>query len=321
MKRTNLISALAFSVTLGLGIVAAFNTSSAGDLPNITAPTLGGKQFWQDTYLHAGWRIQENIITGHSRLLDPDNIRHAWGSGREMRAAFDAIRSEQSIKPASSHLVVLVHGILPGLNPFVDMQKTLRDHGFDATMISYPSTQDTIESHADALANLLLSLEGTKTVSFVTHSMGGLVVRQLLGKRRAWQDHIGVDRMVMVAPPNQGSAIARTLKDNAAYKLIYGVSGQQLTPESVQSLPPLKVPFIIIAGGKSDADGYNPFIEGDDDGTVTVAETHLDGVSKTYVIRDLHTAVGDNPETISITMDYLSASNLTHHQHTETKKK
>ena len=43
-------------------------------------PTLGGKVFWGDNFIYAGWRIQENVVTGHHRLLDPDDVRQAWGT-------------------------------------------------------------------------------------------------------------------------------------------------------------------------------------------------------------------------------------------------
>ena len=284
--------------------------ADADTLPNIEAPTLGGKYVWRDTFLHAGWRIQENILTGHFRLLDPNNVRHAWGTADDVQDTFETLRRARHIKPKSTHLVVLVHGILPAINPFTDMQQRLRDAGFDATMVSYPSTHDTIEANADGINKLLNQLEGTKTVSFVTHSMGGLVVRQLLASPDVWQKRMKVHRVVMIAPPNQGSAIARTLKDFEPFKLLYGVSGQQLTPEMAQTIPGLNVPFIIIAGGLADDAGYNPLLEGDDDGTVTVAETSLGGAEKSYLVPDLHTSIGDNPRTIKITIDYLKAKHL-----------
>ena len=37
---------------------------------NVPILTLGDKQFWGDVFVHAGWRIQENVFTGHYRLLD-----------------------------------------------------------------------------------------------------------------------------------------------------------------------------------------------------------------------------------------------------------
>ena len=48
-------------------------------MPNIPLPTLGGLIFWNDLKNVKGWRIQQNKITGHCRVLDPDNIRRGWG--------------------------------------------------------------------------------------------------------------------------------------------------------------------------------------------------------------------------------------------------
>ncbi len=33
-------------------------------------PTTGGKQFFPDVFIHAGWRLQKNVLTGAHRLLD-----------------------------------------------------------------------------------------------------------------------------------------------------------------------------------------------------------------------------------------------------------
>jgi len=43
-------------------------------------PTLGGAQGWADRRWRAGWRMQENVLTGHHRLRDGRNMRHASGS-------------------------------------------------------------------------------------------------------------------------------------------------------------------------------------------------------------------------------------------------
>ncbi len=66
-------------VVLAAGIATAAPSSDEAP-PKIPVKTLGGLQFWSDTYIHAGWRIQTNLISGHFRLLDPDNVRHSWGS-------------------------------------------------------------------------------------------------------------------------------------------------------------------------------------------------------------------------------------------------
>ena len=48
--------------------------------PNLSTKTLGGTQFWSDVLVQRDWRIQRNAWTGHHRLLDGQNSRHAWGS-------------------------------------------------------------------------------------------------------------------------------------------------------------------------------------------------------------------------------------------------
>ncbi len=61
--------------------VPAQDTSDeSGMRVNIPAATLGGKQFWADEFVHGSWRIQRNVLSGHYRLLDPDNTRRAWGT-------------------------------------------------------------------------------------------------------------------------------------------------------------------------------------------------------------------------------------------------
>ena len=53
-------------------------------LPNLRMPTMGGTFFWEDVAEIQGWRLQKNTLTGHWRLLDPDNFRCAWGTNAKM---------------------------------------------------------------------------------------------------------------------------------------------------------------------------------------------------------------------------------------------
>ncbi|MCG8509522.1 MAG: hypothetical protein MI741_09875 [Rhodospirillales bacterium] len=272
---------------------------------NLEMPTLGGKQVWRDVYVHARWRIQQNVLTGHHRLLDPADRRHAWGGFEETLRRFQTIRAEKGIGPRSRHLVMLVHGIGPVLDPFAETRKRLLADGFDVVGVSYPSTRGTIQSHARGLSRVLDRLEGTETVSFVTHSMGGLVVRHLLAGDASWKEKLKVGHLVMIAPPNRGAAIARFLRDFPPYEFLYGEAGQQLIPAAVQKVPRPAVPFIVIAGGRGDGRGFNPFLEGDDDGTVSVAETLLPGADAHYVVPAIHSTVAGHPEALRITLSFL----------------
>lgn len=272
---------------------------------NVPTPTLGGNQLWRDAHVFAGWRIQENLLTEHFRLLDPEDVRRAWGSYEQCKLRLDELKRSEPIQAPSTHLVLLVHGILRSTGTFSGMEKALIEAGFDAVAISYPSTRSTIEEHAEGLARLLDRQEGSETVSFVTHSMGGLVVRHLLAREAAWMGRIGIHRIVLIAPPNQGSAIARLLEDVPAYRLIYGAAGQQLTPEEVSKIPMLAHSFAIIAGGKRDGSGFNPLLPGDDDGTVRVAETDLDGAADFLVVPEIHATISNHPDTVRATIGFL----------------
>lgn len=272
---------------------------------NLPAPTLGGKQLWRDSLVFAGWRIQENVATEHFRLLDPGDIRRAWGTYEQCKERLDELKRIEGIRPPSKHLVLLVHGILRSTGTFSGLEQALTDAGYDAVAISYPSTRSTIEEHAAGLGRLLDRQEGSETVSFVTHSMGGIVVRHLLARDSEWKRRIKVKRIVLIAPPNQGSAVARLLKDVPAYRMIYGVAGQQLTPEEVSKTPMIDYPFAIIAGGKGDDEGFNPLLPGDDDGTVRLEETRLEGAKDFLIVPQLHSLVSNHQKAIRATVNFL----------------
>ncbi len=273
---------------------------------NLQTPTMGGTQLWRDAHVFAGWRIQENVLTGHFRLLDTEDIRRAWGSYAQCKERLGDLKRIEDIQVPGKHLVLLVHGILRSTGTFSALEKALIGAGYDAVAISYPSSRGTIEEHAEGLARLLDRQEGTETVSFVTHSMGGLVVRHLLARDGEWKRRIEVHRIVLIAPPNRGSAIARLLKDVPAYRLIYGKAGQQLTPAEVSRAPGLEHPFAIIAGGKGDGIGFNPLLPGDDDGTVGLAETRLEGAADFLVVPEIHALISNHQETIRATINFLT---------------
>jgi len=273
---------------------------------NFQLHTLGGKQFWQDKTIFAGWRVQKNILSGHARLLDAENKRMAWGSYAHCQQQFNRYKLTNKIRPRSQHLALMVHGITRSTGTFSAMKRALIKAGYDAVAISYPSTRQTIEQHALALTELINRLEGYTTISFVTHSMGGLILRHVLAAKPLWQKTINLGAVVMIAPPNQGSVLAELVKNNILYKLIYGKSGQQLDPGKVKDMPMTKnIRLLIIAGRKRNGVRFNPIWDGDNDGTVKVSETILNGYGLPLIIPARHTAILKHPDTIKATVNYL----------------
>lgn len=298
-------------VLVAIGVLAFLTATARAEEPlegghfNLEAPTLGGKQIWADVYVHAGWRIQENTVTGHARLLDDTDVRRAWGSTEQCRDTFEGFRKDLGLQHQSRHMVMLVHGLGRSAGSFTDLADELRGNGFEAIAVNYPSTRQGVATHADGLQRILSGLDGIDTVSFVTHSMGGLVVRELLSRPAVLDGPVKVDRVVMIAPPSRGSALADALKDQAAYQWLTTETGQDLTPGHAAKLEEPPVDFAVIAGGRGDDIGFNPFLDGDDDGVVTVKETRLDGAVDFLVVASPHGLVDNHPETVAAVRQFL----------------
>jgi pimeloyl-ACP methyl ester carboxylesterase len=274
-------------------------------LVNLPIPTLGGKQIWADVFIRGGWRIQRNVYSDRCRLLDRNNIRRSWGTYEHCLERFERRQRRKPVTVRSGHVVMLVHGLGRSSGAFAILEESLRREGYETANVNYPSTRLGIAAHADNLERIILSLEGVTTISFVTHSLGGLVVRDLLSRSGGWHDKIAVHRLVMIAPPNQGSQIADRLKKLPAYRWLTGESGQGLTTEAAGRLPVPSVEFGIVAGGRGNANGFNPLLPGDNDGLVTVAETALHGARDFLLVRTTHGLVDDHPQTIEATLSFL----------------
>ncbi len=56
--------------------------------PNIPLKTKGGHVMWNELAECKGWRLQKNMITQHCRILDPQDVRRAWGGDDAMAKLF-----------------------------------------------------------------------------------------------------------------------------------------------------------------------------------------------------------------------------------------
>ena len=62
-------------------------------LPNVPLPTLGGQIVWDTLAESNGWRLQQNELTKHCRILDPDDVRRAWGTKEGMMKALETLQN------------------------------------------------------------------------------------------------------------------------------------------------------------------------------------------------------------------------------------
>jgi pimeloyl-ACP methyl ester carboxylesterase len=272
------------------------------------AKTLGGRQFWGDVLFFHDWTIQRNALTGHYRLLDGDDYRHASGTYEECVRTLEGIKRAQKLPAMSGRAVVLVHGIVRSSKSFPRMREALRAQGYQVFGFDYPSTQVPIPEAAEYLHQCLQSMEGVDEIHFVVHSMGGLVVRAYLAEH---QDE-RIRRMVMLGVPNLGACLADRLQANILFKALYGPAGQQLVSDPkglICGLPTPQFEFAVIAGARG-ADGWNPLIPGDDDGTISVECTRLPGAADFATVNCLHSFIMNDAGAIAQTVRFLNEGRL-----------
>jgi len=168
--------------------------------------------------------------------------------------------------------VVLIHGLYLHSFCMELLASRLRQARYRTLLFSYPSLGKTVPDSADMLAQRLIGLE-LPEVHFVAHSLGGLVVRCLV----ATTPTLPPGRVVTLGTPHQGSQVARALS-NGKLRHVLGRSKQGLIGE----LPtwPAERELGSIAGTFNVGLGkwITPLSE-PADGTVTVAETRLPGLT------------------------------------------
>jgi Uncharacterized protein with an alpha/beta hydrolase fold len=263
---------------------------------NFPTATMGGVQFWSDELVFRGWRIQQNVLTGHYRLLDDHDFRMAWGTFDQCQARLEELKREHNLLPLKGRAVVTLHGLGRSRDAMAMLGKETTD-GTDATWInvSYASSRRSLDDHAQSLARVLSHLDGIDEIDFVCHSLGNLVVRRYLGEaslpESRWKTDPRIKRMVMLGPPNNGAQLARLFKDNKLFGLVTGPSGKLLALPQGELQKQLGTPafeFGIIAGSCGDTSQSNPVVAGEDDLIVAVEETRLAGASDFLVVNCWH---------------------------------
>lgn len=172
------------------------------------------------------------------------------------------------------------HGILLNRWFLAPMARYFTGLGYEVYNSSYPSTRKTIQDHAkdlyEEIRRVAASAGNDVEIYFVTHSLGGLVLRYLLTHYEVPRTR----RAVQIVPPNQGASVARQLKDDLFYRWVYGRhAGRQLTedPEGIfaECGVPKNVEIGILAGVLSPLRVINVPVERPHDGVVSYREALL----------------------------------------------
>lgn len=212
-----------------------------------------------------------------------------------------------SVLSHSSHKVYLVHGYC-GLGVELEkIHRALEKEGFVSEIVVYPSLSEDVDSVGRHL-HRKIQQENFDSVSFVTHSMGALVVRSVYHYLESEDQFPFIHRIVMIAPPNNGSPVADFFAQFNFLKFIVGPNVRNLTTDSKLGAQKYAVPSCevgLILGIKGNEVGYNAFIKGDDDGLVPADSSELGIETDVAYIKDSHVGLVLNKKVIRITIAFL----------------
>lgn len=225
-------------------------------------------------------------------------ISVAWGVKGVGVSAAETVRREEA--------VILLHGLGRTSGSMNMLRKRLTRHGYHVVNLPYSSRKMSIEKiSSKILAPVVREMSKRfETVHFVTHSMGGIVVRYYLNVN----DTSRVGRVVMLAPPNKGSELIDFFASGKLFQRVMGPASLQLSTHSPlladTPMPPVEIG--VIAGDVSCNPVTSLLVKGVDDGKVSVENTRYTGIKEHIVIHSNHTLIMRNSLAIKQILHFLS---------------
>ena len=210
--------------------------------------TLGGLQLWEDVFYYQKWRIQRNCITNKYRLLDAWDIRRRNGTYEQCREAFEYFNDVYQLSRQKGHLVVMIHGLAGTKNRFSGMINEMRSAGLNTMALNYPSTRKNIKATVKQIDLFLNNLEDINEISFITHGVGGIIIRELLNIESLWQFRIKLNRVIQINPPNRECRFWETIGKYSIFRWIFGPTLKEYDSKSLVKIPgfPKKLEFGIL---------------------------------------------------------------------------
>ncbi len=206
---------------------------------------------------------------------------------------------------ARADCVILLHGLARTAAAMAELETSFSAAGYTVVNKGYSSREFTVEELAPlAIDEALADCPAGESVHFVTHSLGGILVRQYLATKML--PYLG--RVVMLAPPNQGSEVVDKMRNVPGFRLLNGPAGLQLGtgPDDVpRKLPPVDFPLGVIAGTRTFNLILSQFLPNPDDGKVSVESAKVEGMTDFITVPYSHPFIMERAEVITLALRFI----------------
>ena len=220
-----------------------------------------------------------------------------------------ATRAETLEVADATECVVLLHGLNRSWRAMRPMAEALQTAGFTTANVDYPSQSGSVEDIAPIVVGMGLDecrAAGALRVHFVTHSLGGILLRYQ-NEQSPIED---LGRVVMLGPPNQGSEIIDRTRDWPGFEMFTGDAGAQLgtNTESMPSrLGPVNFELGVIDGTGTINVFSSAMLPDPDDGKVSVASTRVEGMDDFLIVGNSHRYITRSDVVIRNTREFLQS--------------
>ncbi|MEY4700729.1 MAG: hypothetical protein RL326_916 [Pseudomonadota bacterium] len=199
--------------------------------------------------------------------------------------------------------IILLHGLARTRHDMRLMAYRLRTllpesraHCFD-----YPSRKLTLAEATLCLRDYVHSVATEGPVSFVGHSLGGIVARNL--------DLMGgcerpLHRLVTLGSPHNGATIAKVLSRYSVSKAVFGPMLTELAHLALGEQP-RELEIACLVGGTNSRFGFFPLFGSDNDGIVLTKEAALGGAVVHDLLPILHALFPFSARTATLTAKFL----------------
>jgi len=174
--------------------------------------------------------------------------------------------------------VICIHGIWShGVSMYLIKRRLEKEYGYQVLLFSYPSVRGTLDENADSLSQFIDD-QGLDGVHIIGHSLGGVIALRMLAN----DNDAAPGRVVCVGSPLTGSRAAAFLSTQDWAEPFLGHS---LSAGVVKKAANEWASHVCVQRDVGVIAGTSPYgagrlvtkFDGENDGSVAVSETQLDG--------------------------------------------